>query len=67
MKLWRKLAKKEANGKRNGREIRYNMFMMETLTKKMRKSTTLLDVLFERAGIVVPKGPVQIEVPNAAE
>lgn len=51
MKLWRKLAKKEPNGKRNGRDIRYQLFIGEQMAKTSKKSYDLLDALIQRAGI----------------
>lgn len=51
MKLWRKLAKKAEGGKRNGREIRYQLFIGEQMAKTAKRSYPLLDALIEKAGI----------------
>ena len=52
MKLWRKLAKKEpVTGKRNGREICYQLRMSEQMSKLSAKTTPLLESLFKRAGV----------------
>jgi len=52
MKLWRKLAKKEEDGTRTGRSIKYQYQMMEQMSKLHKKSYPLLDSLLNKAGIV---------------
>ena len=52
MKLWRRLSKKEADGTRTGRSIKYQYQMMEQMSKLHKKSYPLLDALLEKAGIV---------------
>ena len=56
MKLWRKQAKKtkDKNGheiSRNGRQIRYESFIGESMLKLQPRTYPLLDALFERSGI----------------
>ena len=56
MKLWRKQAKKtkDKNGReisRNGRQIRYESFIGESMLKLQPRTYPLLDALIERAGI----------------
>lgn len=55
MKYWRKHGKKveQEDGTivRTGRNIKYENQMLESLSKKYKKSNTLLDALFNRAGI----------------
>ena len=51
MKLWRKLAKKETDGTRNGREIRYQLYIGEQIAKQNKRSYPLLDKLLERSGM----------------
>ena len=51
MKYWRRTAKKDENGKRNGREIKSMMQWSEQMGKTAKKSYTLLDALFTRAGM----------------
>ena len=71
MKLWRKLAKKtlgdDGTVKRNGRQIKRMMQQMDSKNIKVtpngsiqikpggKKSLTLLEGMFERAGIKKPK------------
>jgi hypothetical protein len=51
MKLWRKLAKKDPEtGRRNGRDIAYQMRMSEVFSKQMKRSYPLLDALLEKSG-----------------
>ena len=52
MKLWRKLSKKQEDGTRTGRSIKYQYQMMEQMSKLHKKSYPLLDALLEKAGIV---------------
>ena len=52
MKLWRKLSKKQEDGTRTGRSIKYQYEMMEQMSKLQKKSYPLLDGLLEKAGIV---------------
>lgn len=52
MKLWRKLAKKDpVTGKRDGREIAYQLRMSEMTSKYQTKTFPLLDALIQKAGI----------------
>lgn len=51
MKLWRRMAKKDEDGRRNGRQIKYHMWMEEQMFKKQARSYPLLDALFKRAGM----------------
>lgn len=55
MKMWRKLGRKveQEDGTiiRTGRNIKYQNQMLESLSKKYKKSTNLLDALFKRANI----------------
>ena len=51
MKLWRKLAKKDKDGKRNGRELTYQLRMSEQFSKFQPKTNDFIDALFQRAGI----------------
>lgn len=37
--------------KRNGREIRYQLYISEQISKTQKRSTDLLDALIDRAGI----------------
>ena len=51
MKMWRKIAKKDEFGKRNGREIAYNLRMQEMMLKTSARTYPLLDALFKHAGV----------------
>lgn len=52
MKLWRKLAKKDPmTGKRDGREIAYQLRMSEMVSKHQTKTYPLLDALIKNSGI----------------
>jgi hypothetical protein len=51
MKYWRKMAKKDENGKSDGREIKSMMQWSEQMGKTAKKSTSLLDALFARMGM----------------
>jgi len=56
MKLWRKQAKKTKNKfgeeiDRNGRQIRYQGFMSESILKLQPRTYPLLDALIEKAGL----------------
>ena len=51
MKLWRRMAKKDENGKRNGREIKNMMQWTDQMGKTAKRSTSLLDALFDRIGM----------------
>lgn len=51
MKLWRKLGRKQEDGTRTGRSIKYQMQMSEYFLKNSKKSYPLLDALFKHAGV----------------
>lgn len=51
MKLWRKLAQKDEQGRRNGRQIAYMLRMQEMNGKTAAKSYPLLNALLNKAGI----------------
>lgn len=52
MKLWRKLARKDPDtGKRDGREIAYQLRMSDMMSKQSKKTYPLLETLFNKAGM----------------
>lgn len=51
MKLWRRMAKKDENGRRNGREIKSSLQWSEMMGKTAKKSYPLLDALFAHIGM----------------
>ena len=52
MKLWRKLAKKDPDtGRRNGRDIAYQLRMSDMMSKQSKKSYPLLEALFKKASM----------------
>ena len=62
MKLWRKLAKKDESGKRNGRQIAYEFRMGEQMNKYTAKTYPLLEALYKRAGITYALTKKQQEI-----
>lgn len=65
MKLWRKQAMKA--GKRTGRKIRHQSMMEEIFFRKMPKTYPLLNQLFIKAGVPIPRNPLIDQLARMAE
>lgn len=66
MKLWRKLAKKDpVTGKRDGRDIAYQLRMSEIMGKTQPKTYPLLEALFKKMGLRYVLTAKQVEALKA--